>query len=270
MATCVVSTANAVSATTRSASDSDLELVARAREGDEQAFSILFGAHKKRVYALCLRMTADVAEAEDLTQDAFIQVFRKLGTFRGDSAFSTWLYRIAINTVLMKLRRRKPPEVSIDRPICLESSFVQREYGREDLHLLGAIDRLALVRAINELPEGYRMIFVLHEVEGYEHHEIAQLLHCSTGNTKSQLHKARLRIRELLLSQEKDVRTKQAPRKSSASTARARTAARMAAALRSRSAQPASPRVGAQGCGIMQANWREALEVWGLSGSPEK
>lgn len=267
MAACVVSAANAVSATKRSASDSDLELVTRAREGEEQAFAMLFEAHKKRVYALCLRMTADVAEAEDLTQDAFIQVFRKLGTFRGDSAFSTWLYRIAINTVLMKLRKRKPPEVSIDRPICMESSFVQREYGRNDLHLLGAIDRLALLRAIDQLPEGYRMIFVLHEVEGYEHHEIAQLLHCSTGNTKSQLHKARLRIRELLLSQKKDAGTAQVPERSSAG--RGRTVAKMAAIL-SVSAQPAAPRVGAQGCGTMQANWREALEVWGLSGSPDK
>jgi RNA polymerase sigma-70 factor (ECF subfamily) len=179
--------------------DCELQIVTRAKQGDEQAFAALFEAHKKRVYALCLRMTGDIAEAEDLTQDAFIQVFRKIEAFRGDSAFSTWLYRVAVNTVLMKLRKRKTREVSMDEPICMESSLVPREYGGHDSHLQGTIDRIALIRAISELPRGYREIFILHEVAGYGHQEIARLLQCSIGNTKSQLHKARLKIREFLL-----------------------------------------------------------------------
>ena len=175
------------------------ELVARAQAGDGEAFGVLFEQHKKRVYSLCLLMTGDVADAEDLTQDAFIQVFRKLGTFRGDSAFSTWLYRVAVNTVLMSLRRRKPKQVSLDEPVCIDHSMVPRDFGRNDPELSGTVDRIALIRAIKELPEGYRRIFILHEVEGYQHHEIAAMLHCSVGNSKSQLHKAKLKIRELLM-----------------------------------------------------------------------
>src|SRR6266496_1070448 len=175
------------------------ELVARAQAGDGEAFAALFEQHKKRVYSLCLLMTGDVADAEDLTQDAFIQVFRKLGTFRGDSAFSTWLYRVAVNTVLMSLRKRKPRQVSLDEPVCIDHSFVPRDFGTRDLELSGTVDRIVLSRAIKELPAGYRKIFILHEVEGYQHHEIAALLHCSVGNSKSQLHKAKLKIRELLM-----------------------------------------------------------------------
>lgn len=176
-----------------------LELVARAQAGDGEAFGVLFEQHKKRVYSLCLLMTGDVADAEDLTQDAFIQVFRKLGTFRGDSAFSTWLYRVAVNTVLMSLRRRKPKQVSLDEPVCIDHAMVPRDFGRNDPELSGTVDRIALIRAIKELPEGYRRIFILHEVEGYQHHEIAAMLRCSVGNSKSQLHKAKLKIRELMV-----------------------------------------------------------------------
>src|ERR1700755_3638632 len=116
MSVCVTSMAgvNDLPSTKRSGTDSLPNLVARAQAGDGEAFATLFEQHKKRVYSLCLLMTGDVADAEDLTQDAFIQVFRKLGTFRGDSAFSTWLYRVAVNTVLMSLRRRKPKQVSLD------------------------------------------------------------------------------------------------------------------------------------------------------------
>lgn len=184
---------------TRPTPTANSALVARAQAGDGEAFAILFEQHKRRVYSLCLLMTGDVADAEDLTQDAFIQVFRKLGTFRGDSAFSTWLYRVAVNTVLMSLRKRKPKQVSLDEPVCVNDSVVPRDFGRNDPALSGTVDRIALVRAIQELPEGYRRIFLLHEVEGYQHHEIAAMLHCSVGNSKSQLHKAKLKIRELLM-----------------------------------------------------------------------
>lgn len=187
--------------------ESELSLVQRAQRGDEQAFATLFQLHRKRVYSVCLLMTKDVAEAEDLTQEAFLQVFRSVGTFRGDAAFSTWLYRVAVNTVLMKLRRRKTPQVlSFDEPVSSESSSLRRDFGKSDPQLSGAIDRIALRRAIQELPEGCRTIFALHEVEGYQHHEIAQLLHCSIGNSKSQLHKAKLKMRDLLFPKRRSVR----------------------------------------------------------------
>jgi len=178
--------------------NSDLDLVKRAQQGDSDAFASLFHAHKAKVYSVCLRMTNNTAEAEDLTQDAFLQVFRKLATFRGDSALSTWLYRIAVNTVLMHFRKKALRQVSLDEPYNQDAKVVRREYGSRDDRLTGCVDRIALARAIKELPDGYRTIFLLHEVEGYEHQEIAELLDCSVGNSKSQLHKAKLRIRELL------------------------------------------------------------------------
>jgi len=178
--------------------DSDLDLVKCAQEGNADAFASLFHNHKARIYSVCLRMTNNTAEAEDLTQDAFLQVFRKLSTFRGDSALSTWLYRIAVNTVLMHFRKKALRQISLDEPYSQDAKQVRREYGSRDDRLTGSVDRIALARAIKELPDGYRTIFLLHEVEGYEHQEIAELLDCSVGNSKSQLHKAKLRIRELL------------------------------------------------------------------------
>jgi RNA polymerase sigma-70 factor (ECF subfamily) len=170
--------------------ESDLDLVRRAQQGDSDAFASLFQAHKARVYSVCLRLTNNTAEAEDLTQNAFVQVFRKLSMFRGDSALSTWLYRIAVNTVLMRFRKKAFLQVSLDEPCNPDARSVRREYGSKDTCLAGSIDRITLTRAIGELPEGYRTIFLLHEVEGYEHQEIAELLDCSVGNSKSQLHKA--------------------------------------------------------------------------------
>jgi RNA polymerase sigma-70 factor, ECF subfamily len=183
--------------------DSDLHLIKQAQQGDSDAFGALFHRHKARIYSVCLRMTNNTAEAEDLTQDAFLQVFRKLATFRGDSALSTWLYRIAVNTVLMYFRKKTLRQVSLDEPMNQDAKTVRREYGSRDGRLVGCVDRIALARAITELPAGYRTIFLLHEVEGYEHQEIAELLHCSVGNSKSQLHKAKLRIRELLVQAQK-------------------------------------------------------------------
>lgn len=183
----------------RRRNDSAASLVRRAQRGEEEAFATLYQLHKKRVYSVCLQMTRDVADAEDLTQEAFMQVFRSVSSFRGDSAFSTWLHRIAVNTVLMKLRRRKsPPLVSLDEPVSTDSPSMKREVGKADPSLSGAIDRIALRRAVEELPAGCRQIFDLHEVEGYQHHEIAKLLQCSIGNSKSQLHKAKIKMRDVL------------------------------------------------------------------------
>jgi RNA polymerase sigma-70 factor, ECF subfamily len=179
----------------------EADIIRRAQEGDAEAFGILFQKHKTRVYALCLRMTRNTAEAEDLTQDAFLHVFRKIAAFRADSALSTWLYRVTVNTVLMHFRKKSLSTVSVDKPNGNEQngSSTTREFPSTDVRLAGCVDRVALNRALAELPNGYRRIFLLHEVGGYEHREIAEFLGCSVGNSKSQLHKARQRIRELLV-----------------------------------------------------------------------
>jgi RNA polymerase sigma-70 factor (ECF subfamily) len=177
---------------------SEPQLIARAQRGDEAAFEELFKAHKRRVYSLCLRMTGDTAEAEDLAQEAFLQLFRKIGTFRGESAFSTWLHRLVVNVVLMHLRKKGLQQVPFEDVDNSQEEPVRREYGDEDRRLIGSVDRISLERAISQLPPGYRAVFVLHDVEGYEHNEIAKLMNYSIGNSKSQLHKARLKLREWL------------------------------------------------------------------------
>ena len=179
-------------------SDSEAMLVRRALAGEADAFAKLFEAHRGRVYAVCLRMTNNPADADDLTQEAFIQAFRKLATFRGDSALSTWLHRVAVNTALMHFRRQAVPKATIEAPADHEGG--RREFGRQDDRLHHSLDRIALTRALEALPSGYRMIFELHEIGGYGHREIAKLLSCSVGNSKSQLHKAKQRIRECLVS----------------------------------------------------------------------
>jgi len=174
---------------------SEAQLIARAQRGDEEAFEALFEMHKRRVYALCLRMTADTAEAEDLTQEAFLQLFRKIATFRGESAFSTWLHRLVVNVVLMHLRKKGLQQVSLDEVDSSQEEPVKRDYGDEDRRLMASVDRINLTRAIGQLPPGYRAVFILHDIEGYEHNEIAQIMNCSIGNSKSQLHKARMKLR---------------------------------------------------------------------------
>jgi len=177
---------------------SEAEAIERAKQGDAEAFEALYNLHKRRVYSLCLRMTANTAEAEDLTQEAFLQLFRKIGTFRGESAFSTWLHRMAVNVVLMHLRKKGLPVVSLEETTEGEEDTPKKDFGAEDVNLAGSIDRLRLQNAVERLPPGYRAIFVLHDVEGYEHNEIATLVGCSIGNSKSQLHKARMKLREFL------------------------------------------------------------------------
>ncbi len=173
--------------------------IERAKQGDGEAFQALYEKHKRRVYSLCLRMTANTAEAEDLTQEAFLQLFRKIGTFRGESAFSTWLHRLSVNVVLMHLRRKNLPVVSLEETTQgTEEDSPKKDFGAEDLKLAGSVDRLQLQKAVDDLPPGYRTIFVLHDVEGYEHNEIAAIVGCSIGNSKSQLHKARMKLRDLL------------------------------------------------------------------------
>lgn len=177
----------------------ELAAIAKAQKGDAAAFATLYNMHKRRVYSLCLRMLGNVAEAEDLTQEAFMQLHRKISTFRGDSAFSTWLHRMAVNVVLMHLRKKSLPLVSLEETLePSQEDGPRKDFGTRDIHLAGSLDRVTLERAVTELPPGYRLVFVLHDVEGYEHNEIATMLQCSIGNSKSQLHKARMRLRCLL------------------------------------------------------------------------
>jgi len=175
------------------------EIIRLAQEGNAAAFEQIYKAHSRRVYGLCFRMTGNSSLAEDLTQDVFLQVFRKIQTFRGESAFSTWLYRLAVNIVLMRRRIKTLNETSLEaRSEEDGENFTRREIGRVDTRVSGVVDRVNLKRALKQLPRGYRQIFILHDVMGYEHHEIAEALGCSVGNSKSQLHKARQRLRKIL------------------------------------------------------------------------
>jgi RNA polymerase sigma-70 factor (ECF subfamily) len=163
--------------------------------GELESFEELFKLHNRRVYALCLRMTRNVAEAEDLTQEVFVQVFRKLNTFRGESTFMTWLHRLTINQVLMHFRkirsRRDQPTEDGELP----EYIIKR---RSDFRSFQILDRIAIDEAIAKLAPGYRAVFVLHDIEGLGHLEIANILGCKVGTCKSQLHKARLKLRGLL------------------------------------------------------------------------
>ncbi len=184
----------------------EAEAIRRAQAGDSAAFDFLYQLHSRRVYALCLRMVNNPADAEDLMQEAFLQLFRKIGTFRGESAFSTWLHRMTVNVVLMRLRKKSLPTDSLEETLDpdAENSSPKRDVGAPDLRLSGAVDRVNLERSVEQLPPGYRTVFVLHDVQGYEHNEIAEIMGCSVGNSKSQLHKARTRLRELLQEQIRD------------------------------------------------------------------
>ena len=179
---------------------SEAEAIRRASNGDRTVFEYLYRLHSRRVYAVCLRMVGNTAEAEDLTQEAFLLLLRKIQTFRGESAFSTWLHRLAVNLVLMRLRKKLPPIISIEAASDTddETASPSIDIGAPDLLLEGSIDRINLERCLKRLPAGYRAIFVLHDIQGYQHNEIAEIMGRSVGVSKSQLHKARARLRELL------------------------------------------------------------------------
>jgi RNA polymerase sigma-70 factor (ECF subfamily) len=177
----------------------EFETIRLACSGNSDAFERLYNLHVRRVYGLCLRMVGNSAEAEDLTQEAFLQMFRKLRSFRGESRFSTWLHRLTVNVVLMRCRKKRYPEISLDATVEQdETARLHFEFGAPDVRLTGMLDHVNLHKAIDQLPDGYKSIFILYDVEGYEHKEIAEILGCSIGNSKSQLFKARLRLRELL------------------------------------------------------------------------
>lgn len=178
----------------------EAEAIRAVCNGDSDAFEHLYKLHGRHVYSLCLRLTGDPAEAEDLTQEAFLQMFRKIHTFRGEARFSTWLHRLTVNVVLARLRKKRHPEISLDATAepGEEDSKPLMELGGIDLRLSAVLDHVNLSQAIQQLPDGYKQMFILHDVEGYDHREIAKVLGCSVGNSKSQLFKARVRLRKLL------------------------------------------------------------------------
>jgi RNA polymerase sigma-70 factor (ECF subfamily) len=174
---------------------SDFTLTQRAAAGDMAAYEELYRRHHRRVYALCLRMANNAAEAEDLTQEAFVQLYRKMGSFRGESAFTTWLHRLTVNQALMHFRKKSVKnELTTDEG----DTPIQIVRGTENPFRMPIVDRIALDKAIAQLPNGYRNVFILHDVEGHEHEEVARILGCSVGTSKSQLHKARMKLRGLL------------------------------------------------------------------------
>lgn len=177
------------------------DILARAQVGDDDAFSQLYLQHKKRVFSICLRMVHDFSQAEDLTQETFLQLHRKLASFRGDCAFTTWLHRIAVNIVLMHLRKRVLPVVSLDHLMTnVPEKHVGYGVGTRERTEIGVVDRLAIDRATANLAPGYRKAFLLHDVHGFQHGEIATILDCTLGNSKSQLHMARRALRRVLAS----------------------------------------------------------------------
>lgn len=171
---------------------SDTELSIAAGRGEMTAFEELYKRHNRRVYAICLRMTRNQHEAEDLTQDVFVELFRKLDTFRGESAFTTWLYRVTVNVVLMNFRKKR---------LTIEDRAEHPEQiapGTEDAARMPILDRISIKDAANRLAPGYYKVFLLHDVEGYAHHEIAEIFGFTICTSKSQLHKARLKLRGFL------------------------------------------------------------------------
>jgi RNA polymerase sigma-70 factor (ECF subfamily) len=185
------------------ASESDFELAQKAGTGNVSAFELIYQKYHRRTYSLCLRMTQSATEAEDLTQEVFIQLFRKISSFRGDSAFSTWLHRMTVNQVLMHFRRRGVQNEKTTDDGEMPEQIVR---GTENHTKMPILDRIGLDKAISQLPNGYRTVFVLHDVEGFEHEEIAGMLKLSVGTSKSQLHKARLKLRKLLIEQKTEVK----------------------------------------------------------------
>jgi RNA polymerase sigma-70 factor (ECF subfamily) len=174
-------------------------LIERAQQGDSAAFGELYELHKRRAFRICYRIVKNQADAEDLVQEAFLQLFRKLKLFRGESQFSTWFHRLVVNVALMKLRKKDGRyDTSLDELVEVGDSELKQEVTSIDHHLELSPERIAVGKAIEQLPPGYRLILRMHDLEGFEHNEIAEILGCSIGNSKSQLHKARAALLSLL------------------------------------------------------------------------
>ena len=166
-------------------------LVGRAQRGDRVAFEQIYHEHVGRVYAVCLRILADTRRAEELTQDVFVRAWQMIGSFRGESALTTWLHRLAVNVVLNEMRTERRRTARVIRSDDLSSL----DTGEKTSPIGTTID---LEQAIGKLPPQARIIFVLHDIEGYQHDEIAQQMGLASGTTKAQLHRARMLLREML------------------------------------------------------------------------
>lgn len=178
---------------------SEADAIRGAAAGDREAYAEIYRMHRRRVYALCLRMTHNAADAEDLAQEVFIHLFRKIGTFRGESAFSTWLHRLSVNVVLMRLRRKRLPETPLEElSEPMHEDGPQRELGMRDIRLDGTVGRVLLERALARLPPHYRTVFVLHDVEGYGRNEVAARMGCGDDTAAIWLWRARLALRTIL------------------------------------------------------------------------
>ena len=173
----------------------DNELASLAAEGDAAAFEEIHRRYRRLVYAVALRMTGNTADAEDLTQESFLSLLRRIGSFRGETAFAFWLYRLAINQVLMHFRRRRSRPEDQTRDGEIPEPGINSARPSDAFPVM---DRIAIERAVNALPPGYRAAFILHDVEGYEHGEIACMTHRKAGTSKTQLHRARASLREML------------------------------------------------------------------------
>jgi RNA polymerase sigma-70 factor, ECF subfamily len=187
-----------VSVSSKAAGDvrgADLELARRCRDGDASAFEELYRQYSGRLYNLTLRMAGSKQEAEDLLQDVFLHAYRKLGSFRGDSSLGTWLYRLGVNQCLDYLRGRQAKMSQATDSLDEEGAA---ELAAPTPAAPIAVNRLDLERAIGQLPQGCRAAFLLHDVEGFEHNEVAKILGVSEGTSKSQVHKARAKLRALL------------------------------------------------------------------------
>jgi RNA polymerase sigma-70 factor (ECF subfamily) len=172
-----------------------MALVDRCRAGVPGAFEELYRAQSPRLFGLACRMVGR-ADAEDLLQDIFLSAHRKLALYKGESSIGTWLFRLAVNLCLDHLRSRGARYAGLTESMDDEPTAGRLASGA----VLGAVERLDLERALASLPEGCRTVFVLHDVEGFEHHEVGGLLGISEGTSKSQLHKARMRLRQALAS----------------------------------------------------------------------
>jgi RNA polymerase sigma-70 factor (ECF subfamily) len=179
------------------AHSSDYALARAAANGQLTALGDLYERHNRRVYSVCLGMTRNPSQAEDLTQDVFVHLFHKIGSFRGESQFSTWLHRLTVNLVLMHFRRKETRREQRREDLADRIFTVPRSQPRASTQL---VDRLTLQSALSQLPPGCRAVFVLFEIGGYKHDEIGELLDCSPGTSKSQLHRARMKLRYMLRS----------------------------------------------------------------------
>jgi RNA polymerase sigma-70 factor (ECF subfamily) len=177
----------------------EAEAIERARNGDVAGYESLYHLHRSRVYSLCLRFTGNTSDAEDLAQEVFLQMYRKISTFRGDAKFGSWLHRVAVNLALMRFRRRRLREVSLNIPHTLNpdhplQSPLRDRFGTSSF----LVERVALGRALGSLSKARRSVVLLHDINGFTHGEVAQRLGVAAGTSKSQLHKAHVELRGIL------------------------------------------------------------------------